>query len=499
MKNTSPIILFHTSNNFYFYDLKLKRIHLCNPVFYRVLQAEVGIINSKNPEKLPEISKKDSRYYRSKILLLRKAGYFQGIDIENVLSHNIKSFEIEASLANLRQITFEICDYCNLKCHYCGYGELYNDYDKRETKNLDINIAKNLVHYLRSFWDSPRNNSHNYLISIGFYGGEPLLNFSFIREMVHFIKSLDTSRNLFSFSITTNGVLLYKYMDFLVDHNFNILISLDGDEKCNAYRVYKKNGKPAFHEIFDNVVLLQKRYPEYFNRKVNFNAVFHNKSSISKVYSFFKENFDKIPSIANVSPYGILPSKQDIFLKTYSDINQSLYSSNECEKLEKEMFINLPTVKSIAFFVQRYVGYIYNNYNSLLYPELCNNRFPTGTCFPFEKKLFLTVNGKILPCERISHQYALGYADSKNVKIDFEKVAQIYNIYFDKMRKRCNNCLHFDSCQLCIFNFDLEGEILNCKEFMDYEKFTRYLSTHMEYIENYPEIYSKIIREVTIE
>jgi len=33
-------------------------------------------------------------------------------------------------LANLRQITFEVIDACNLKCKYCGYGEFYNDYDK---------------------------------------------------------------------------------------------------------------------------------------------------------------------------------------------------------------------------------------------------------------------------------------------------------------------------------------------------------------------------------
>lgn len=39
-------------------------------------------------------------------------------------------------LANLKQLTFEVTDSCNLRCKYCGYGELYDDYDKRENKML---------------------------------------------------------------------------------------------------------------------------------------------------------------------------------------------------------------------------------------------------------------------------------------------------------------------------------------------------------------------------
>lgn len=34
--------------------------------------------------------------------------------------------DIYTQLINLRQLTFEITDACNLKCEYCGYGELYD-------------------------------------------------------------------------------------------------------------------------------------------------------------------------------------------------------------------------------------------------------------------------------------------------------------------------------------------------------------------------------------
>ena len=38
--------------------------------------------------------------------------------------------QIYYSLANLRQVTFEVTDACNLKCKYCGYGEFYDDYER---------------------------------------------------------------------------------------------------------------------------------------------------------------------------------------------------------------------------------------------------------------------------------------------------------------------------------------------------------------------------------
>lgn len=49
--------------------------------------------------------------------------------------------EVLSSLVNLRQLTFEVTDACNLQCKYCGYGDLYFGYDKRETKFLDSNKA----------------------------------------------------------------------------------------------------------------------------------------------------------------------------------------------------------------------------------------------------------------------------------------------------------------------------------------------------------------------
>lgn len=67
--------------------------------------------------------------------------------------------QIYYSLANLRQITFEVTDACNLKCKHCGYGEFYDDYDRRSNKMMPFTMAKQVIDYLVPFWQSPANMS----------------------------------------------------------------------------------------------------------------------------------------------------------------------------------------------------------------------------------------------------------------------------------------------------------------------------------------------------
>lgn len=46
----------------------------------------------------------------------------------------IDSRMIRSQLRDLKQIVFEVTDSCNLKCKYCGYGDLYSGYDERTNK-----------------------------------------------------------------------------------------------------------------------------------------------------------------------------------------------------------------------------------------------------------------------------------------------------------------------------------------------------------------------------
>ena len=442
--------------------------------------------------------KNEIDYYYKKFRILEQNNYFPLGDEENKVDARIKPEAVKKSLANIKQVTFEVTDRCGLSCLYCAYGPLYRDYDRRENKLLAPASAKSLLNYLSGYWNSSSNISHDRNIYIGFYGGEPLQNISFIREIVGHVKRMKMQHNRFTFAITTNALLLEKNMDFLVENNFNLLISLDGDREGNSYRVLK-NGEPAYPHIIRNVKALREKYPDYFKNKVNFNAVHHKKNTVEGLFTYFRENFGKVPVISEVSTYGIHPEKKEEFLKTYSNITRNMLQSGNYAELEQELFINLPAVRSMSIFIHHYGGCTFRDYPALVYPHKKAQNLPTGTCFPFSRKLFLTVNGKILPCETIGHSHALGYVDETRVELSPEGIADYYNRNFDEIRRMCRHCYKLKTCLECLFNMKFENGKPGCRNFYSYDQFSRFLSEHISYLESNPRLYTRIMKEVVVD
>ncbi len=180
-----------------------------------------------------------------------------------------------------------------------------------------------------------------------------------------------------------------------------------------------------------------------------------------------------MPRIGALNTTGIRPEMQEKFLKMYQNISDSLFKSENYGKIESEMFLASPTFQSATVFLMQHSDFKYENYNELLYGKPKNEQvYPTGTCLPFSKKVFITVNGKILPCERIGHQFALGEITNDSVNLDFEQIAQKYNHYFAKLDSQCSRCYNAKSCIQCILNLqDIEKNKCTCNGFMNEQKF----------------------------
>ncbi len=515
MKNNTKkksYTLLETSNkNRYIFDRHLKKVHLCHPLLHLMMKLNNdGIDLASWLENLPidtgpveirdcgKYSKEEIRYYYGKFLFLKENGYFTEIDTKEKLSLNINANIIEYSLANTAQIIFEVTDKCNCNCRYCWFGDFYSFHDERKNSNMDIQSAKNILHFLAELWNSSLNTSYNRVIYLTFYGGEPLLNFPFIKEIVEYVNKSMASRNRFAFAITSNGILIQNYMEFLVKYNFEILISLDGNEQNNAYRV-SENGKPIFQTIINNVNTFRKKYPDFFSTNINFVSVLHNKNSVSEIYHFFKEHFNKIPQIGPLNPVGVKESQKKGFWKTYANLKQSLYQTEDYSVIEKDMFTKLPKAQDATIFLHKLNDFCFHDYNDLLFPEENSKQTPTGTCVPFSKKVFISVNGKILPCERIGQQFALGIVTPKGVELDFEKIAQRYNTYFEKIRKQCSNCSNTELCTQCIFNISsIDEKESVCSGAMSEADFSNYIASIIESFEEKPETFSEILKEVLI-
>ena len=208
--------------------------------FFIYLPSMENYINDREEENIAE------DYYIRKYHFLQNHHLLDKEKIE--FSVNYSAELIRQNLACLRQLLIEVTDSCNLRCKYCGYGEFYNNYDQRETKNQTFGNVKILIDYLAVLWKSEYNISQDNMVMIGFYGGEPLVNMKLIKEVIAYVESLNIHHLRFGYNMTTNAILLDRYMDFLVEKDFKLLFSLDGNRQGSGYRV-DKQGKPSFERV----------------------------------------------------------------------------------------------------------------------------------------------------------------------------------------------------------------------------------------------------------
>lgn len=365
---------------------------------------------------------------------------------------------------NLSQLIFEVTETCNLNCAYCAFSNLYNERRESYNKQMDFATAVSVIDYMVSIW---QKYSHIYApkrLSIGFYGGEPTLNISLIAKIVEYVDSirLNIPRNI-GFSMTTNGMLLDRYIDFFVKHNFSLLVSLDGDDVANSYRV-DNQGLPSFHKVYNNIKMVQEKYPIYFEENIRFNSVLNNKSNVKSVIEFFKNNFNKTPLISQISDSYV---NQDSLNKYFELCNDSRnYYSNEHSRDES---VSSPLVLKFYNEFDMFSGNVFFDFNDLLYNKNDFSIVPTGTCIPFSKKIFVTAHGKILQCEKIDHKFYLGQVSGGKVVMDLNKVAERFNILNRVFIKQCSSCVYVRHCPKCMYRLnDVVGE----KKCLSYVKST---------------------------
>lgn len=408
---------------------------------------------------------------------------------------SIKGADVEKQLSNIRHIGFEVTDGCNLSCKYCAYGKYYNDYDERENRKIDFDKSKIFLDYLLDKLSLDRNTNILNDIYISFYGGEPLLNFDFIKKIVLYTKQIQGSSLKFHYMMTTNAVLLNNYIDFIVDNDFMLTISLDGNYLHDAYRKFP-NGLDSYSLVYNNVKYIQSKYPDYFAQKVGFNSVIHNLNNEEEVFSFIYKEFGKIPNLSGVSLSGVNVDYKDEFenlIKKKDTVDNSMGLSN----IKKILDLEYDSNKILQRFIFNYSGNLFDDYNYLLY-GVPFDRLPTGTCFPFSKRIFMTVNNKILPCERIGHQYALGVIKDAGVSIDCDSIAEKYNNYYRRLIGQCGNCAFFFHCSKCMFSIDNLDSNPVCENRSDYMKFDEYLEYNMGLLSENPMLYKRIMTEILI-
>ncbi len=469
----STIVYKTEKGNSYFLDANTGNFGVLSPKLYeQIMCQDTGM------EQDVEV---DSRnYYKRKHQYWLNHGLFQKQDLEEEVY--LTPEMVEESLANTEQIVFEVTDKCNLRCKYCGYRDLYGGYDQRVNKNLSVEDAIRFWNQVYKVIEAKKSIRTNEKLVVGFYGGEPLLNFDFVRDMVDYIKS--TSSVKIEFNMTTNAMLLDKYMDFLIKEDFSLLISLDGDYEGNSYRVTADHKNPH-PKIVRNIDMLQEKSPEYFQRKVQFNAVLHDANSIDRTYHFIHTRYGKKPRMSEMSTDSIV--KKDEYDKMKKSFVDDFVHSDHKEILFQAYFQDFPLHKDIDNLLRAVCNASVLSISDLLGGKPIR-KLLTGTCLPFNKKVFITVNGKILACEKIDHIFFLAQLKGDGELFDFEFIANKYNEYYKKVKSRCSSCYYKKICDKCMFSVseELNADNYACSVYMNKREYGDYMSYLTSFLEEYP-------------
>ncbi len=461
---------------------------LVHPEFYRVLQK-----NKKKKELTPQ-----KKYYLKYLNFLDKHNFFKKETMKDD-SNEFNSEKVKELFYNVPQICFEVTEECNLSCKYCCYGKLYKKRNQKKQKKLNIADAIALLNYLFEGENFQLNYRKGENIFISFYGGEPLLNFKFISDIVKYSKRLARKYKLnFSYSMTTNGVLLNKYMEFLFENKFEILISLDGDEKSSSYRIFH-NGKLAFPIIYKNSILLKDKYPEYFRKKVNFSVVKHNLNSYIEIVDYFKKEFDRDDVMVSSL------DKRSLNEKYRTDFEQIVDRERIDVTKYEEIYgtdKNHPYLSGTRNIVKSFSNNYYKKINQIILDDFDNpNTVKNGVCLPFQLRVFITARGKIYTCEKVGgsgdSRYILGTINGGVVEIDFDKISIFYNDFFSKLFKLCRACENYQSCIKCpLLMENSDPEIITCDDFVSKKKFLDNLSKFITFMENQEKTYDLFPEEV---
>ena len=149
----------------------------------------------------------------------------------------------EKSAGVVKALCLHIAHTCNLNCSYCFASQgKYNG----ERAVMSYEVGRAALDFL------VKNSGTRHNLEVDFFGGEPLMNFDVVKQLVAYARSIEKeAKKNFRFTLTTNGVLIDDdVIEFANKEMSNVVLSLDGRREVHdRYRVdYAGNGS------FDKIV-----------------------------------------------------------------------------------------------------------------------------------------------------------------------------------------------------------------------------------------------------
>ena len=233
----------------------------------------------------------------------------------------------------VKALCLHVAHDCNLRCKYCfaDTGEFHGG-----RSLMSVETGKKAIDFVINNSGSRRN------IEIDFFGGEPLMNFSVVKEITEYAKEQGEKHGKnFRFTITTNGLLLNDDVKKYVNENMsNVVLSIDGRKETNDRMRYRVDGSGSYDSIVPKFIdLAESRGQQNYYVRGTFTA--HNKDFSKDVMHLADLGFKQTSVEPVVAPY------EEEYALTQADMPEVFA---EYEKLAEEYVKRRKEGKPFNFF-----------------------------------------------------------------------------------------------------------------------------------------------------
>lgn len=311
----------------------------------------------------------------------------------------------------IKAMCLHIAHDCNLACKYCfaGEGEYCGD-----RSLMSFEVGKQAFDFLIANSGTRKN------LEVDFFGGEPLMNFEVVKQLVAYAREQEKIHNKnFRFTLTTNGVLLdEEVMDFANKEMYNVVLSLDGRKETNDRMRVSRNGKGSYDLILPKFKEMVKRRgdKEYYIRGT---YTHYNTDFTKDILHMADLGFTKLamePVVASPdAPYALREEDLPVLFDQY-------------EKLATEMVRREKNGKGFTFF----------HYMIDLEGGPCIAKRIAG-CGVGTEYVAVTPWGDLYPCHQFvgDENYLLGNVFDGITNEEVRSRFKMCNIY---TRPQCNDC-----------------------------------------------------------
>ena len=148
----------------------------------------------------------------------------------------------EKTAGVVKALCLHVAHTCNLNCSYCfaSQGKYHGD-----RAVMSYEVGKRALDFLVENSGSRRN------LEVDFFGGEPLMNFQVVKDLVAYARSIEKEKGKnFRFTLTTNGLQINDdVIDFANRECSNVVLSLDGRKEIHDRFRVDYAGKGSWDRI----------------------------------------------------------------------------------------------------------------------------------------------------------------------------------------------------------------------------------------------------------